>query len=182
MSAHGLLLAAGAGRRYGRPKATVADWLPRAVAALSGGGCAEVSVVLGAAPDVDLPAGTRRVLAAGWAEGMGASLRAGLEALSELEAAAVTAAVVHLVDLPDVGAPVVARLLAGGESTDRLARAAYDGRPGHPVLLGRGHWAGVLEGSAGDQGARRYLAARPVELVECGDLATGHDRDAPPPD
>jgi nicotine blue oxidoreductase len=58
-----------------------------------------------------------------------------------------------------------------------LARAAYDGEPGHPVLLGRDHWPGVVASAAGDRGARDYLAAREVTLVECGDLATGHDRD-----
>ena len=51
--------------------------------------------------------------------------------------------------------------------------------PGHPVLLGRHHWAEVAESATGDRGARDYLAANPVQLVECGDLATGHDRDSP---
>jgi CTP:molybdopterin cytidylyltransferase MocA len=60
-----------------------------------------------------------------------------------------------------------------------VARAAYDGVPGHPVLLGRDHWAGVLASAAGDRGARDYLATRPVVLVECGDLATGRDQDTP---
>jgi CTP:molybdopterin cytidylyltransferase MocA len=59
-----------------------------------------------------------------------------------------------------------------------LARAAYDGVPGHPVLFGRDHWPGVLETAHGDRGARAYLAGRDVELVECGDLATGHDVDS----
>jgi CTP:molybdopterin cytidylyltransferase MocA len=50
--------------------------------------------------------------------------------------------------------------------------------PGHPVLLGRDHWAGVVETSTGDRGARDYLASHEVALVECGDLATGADVDA----
>ncbi|MFC7504207.1 nucleotidyltransferase family protein, partial [Nocardioides sp. GCM10030258] len=58
-----------------------------------------------------------------------------------------------------------------------LARATYDGRPGHPVLLGHDHWAAVAAGADGDRGARDYLATHPLELVECGDLATGHDVD-----
>ncbi len=59
-----------------------------------------------------------------------------------------------------------------------LARATYEGRPGHPVLLGRAHWDGVIEAATGDQGARGYLAGRDdVEPVECGDLATGLDVD-----
>ena len=61
-----------------------------------------------------------------------------------------------------------------------LARAAYGGVPGHPVLLGRDHWPGVLESAQGDQGARSYLARHEVELIECGDLATGRDVDSRP--
>ena len=49
----GLLLAAGEGRRMGMPKALVREadgtsWLHRSLAALRDGGCAEVTVVLGA--------------------------------------------------------------------------------------------------------------------------------------
>ena len=60
-----------------------------------------------------------------------------------------------------------------------LARAAYDGVPGHPVLLGRGHWPDVVAVVTGDRGARDYLRGREVRLVECGDLATGRDVDHP---
>jgi nicotine blue oxidoreductase len=111
-----------------------------------------------------------------WADGMGASLRAGLAALDETDA---DAAVVHLVDLPGVTAAAVARLAAVA-GPDVLARAAYGGRPGHPVLLGRAHWAGVRAAAVGDAGARGYLAARAdVTLVECGDLAAPDDVDTP---
>ncbi|WP_460800259.1 nucleotidyltransferase family protein [Nocardioides pacificus] len=186
----GLLLAAGAGRRMGTPKALVHDadgtsWLLRSVAALRLGGCAEVTVVLGAASDqarallaaagspVDV------VVAPDWAEGMGASLRAGLEALGAgLPGQDADAVLVSLVDLPDVGAEVVSRVLAPGSGPATLRRASYDAVPGHPVLLGREHWAGVASSATGDRGARDYLAGRAVELVECGDLATGRDVDA----
>ena len=85
-------------------------------------------------------------------------------------------AVLTLVDLPDVTADVVRRVLEG-RSTQRRCGGDYDGRPGHPVVLGRDHWAGVLDSAAGDHGARDYLASRPVDLVESGDLATGRDVD-----
>ena len=162
MSVAGLLLAAGAGRRMGTPKALLRDerdvpYVDRALGRLLDGGCDLVTVVLGAAADevraildedgwcVD-PA-VDVVVAEDWAEGMGASLRAGL------------------------------RALAAGR--DSLARASYDGVPGHPVLLGRGHWAGVVETATGDRGARDYLRDRDVLTVECGDLATGRDVDTP---
>ncbi len=189
----GLLLAAGAGRRMGGPKALLRDgrgvpFLDRSIGALLDGGCAGVTVVLGADADVarallDEAGWTEDdavsvVVADDWASGMGASLRAGLAAL---EPSAADGVLVSLVDLPDVGEPVVRRLLGRPVVPDTLARASYDGEVGHPVLLGRAHWAGVLGSAGGDRGARDYLAehAAQVELVECGDLATGRDVDRP---
>ena len=177
----GLLLAAGAGRRFGSPKALAREpdgtsWLLRSVQALRP--CAEMVVVLGAEAEQAaalLPMSVSRIRADDWAEGMGASLRAGLLALTPTDH---DVALVSLVDLPDVDAAVVARLVAAATGPDVLARAAYDGVPGHPVLLGRDHWAGVVETSTGDRGARNYLACHEVALVECGDLATGADVDA----
>ena len=69
--------------------------------------------------------------------------------------------------------------LADPVDTATLRRAAYDGTPGHPVLIGRDHWAAVATAARGDRGARDYLAAHATALVECGDLATGVDVDSP---
>lgn len=179
MDAVGVLLAAGAGTRYGHPKALVPGWLSTAVAALGDGGCGQVLVVLGARADEArslVPADARVVVADDWAEGMSASLRTGLAAALETDAAR---AVLHLVDTPDVGADVVARVLAADGG---LVRASFDGRGGHPVVLGRAHWDGVRAAATGDHGARDYLRGRDdVVAVECGDLATGADVDTPPP-
>jgi molybdenum cofactor cytidylyltransferase/nicotine blue oxidoreductase len=183
----GLLLAAGAGRRMGQPKALVTDdggsWLVRGVGTLREGGCDRVTAVLGAEADrarvlldgLDV----RAVVADDWAEGMGASLRAGLRSLAGSEDVAVVVSLVDLPDLvPEVVRRVVARVLTSGDGPAALARASYDGKPGHPVLLGRDHWAGVAETARGDRGARDYLAGHEVTLVECGDLATGRDVDS----
>jgi CTP:molybdopterin cytidylyltransferase MocA len=180
----GLLLAAGAGSRMGRPKALVSDelgsWLLRACVTLRNGGCDDVVVVIGAeAPRArvllgDLPVDV--VEATDWADGMSASLRTGLAHTATGNA---DAALVHLVDLPDVGPEVVARLIQDA-SSGALARAVYDGRPGHPVLIGRDHWDGVVQEALGDLGARDYLVAHGVLEVECNDLAAGLGIDRPP--
>jgi CTP:molybdopterin cytidylyltransferase MocA len=83
------------------------------------------------------------------------------------------------VDLPGVTPAAVARLASGaGPST--LRRASYDGRPAHPVVLGREHWAAVVASAKGDAGARDYLKGNPaLKLVECADIATPDDVDTP---
>ena len=71
--------------------------------------------------------------------------------------------------------------LASGPGKDSVFADTFDGRPGHPVFLGRAHWPGLIDSLAGDEGARGYLAAHGVVEVECGDLATGRDQDTPGP-
>ena len=122
-----------------------------------------------------VPHGIGTLVASNWREGMGASLRAGLEEASTTEA---DAALIHLVDLPDVGSEVIARMLALGRA-DVLARATYGAVPGHPVLVGRNHWLGLASSAVGDRGGRSYLRRHGVRPVECGDLAHGRDVDTP---
>lgn len=184
MTAVGIVLAAGAGSRYGRPKATVVEegrsWLNLAVEALCDGGCAEVIVVLGAEIDEArtlLDGSVRVVVAEAWSDGISASLDRGLESAAEDER--FDRAVVTLVDLPDVDGRVVARVLAATAGGRTLARATFDGRPGHPVVLGRTHWEPVRAVVAGDRGAGPYLAEHGALAVECSDLATGVDVDVP---
>jgi CTP:molybdopterin cytidylyltransferase MocA len=171
----GVLLAAGAGTRYGMPKvlAEQGEWLASAVKALAEGGCDDVVVVLGAAV-VEVPAPARPVVAGYWADGMSASVRAGLAAVADADLA-----VLALVDTPDVGADVMRRVVAAA-SPSGLARATYRGLPGHPVVIARGFWPALVATLHGDEGARGFLGCRDdVALVECGDLATGRDIDRP---
>jgi nicotine blue oxidoreductase len=184
----GLVLAAGAGRRMGGPKAllrlspTGPSLVELAVTRLRDAGVAQVLVVVGAAAhNVTVraeKAGAVVVEAPDWDEGMGASLRRGLEALEATDA---RAALLMLVDLPDVGVDVHSRLLTSvdGDLDGVLVRAAYEGRAGHPVLLGREHWKLVSTQAVGDRGARAYFDTHVPQLVECGDLATGRDIDRP---
>ncbi|MFJ3669107.1 NTP transferase domain-containing protein [Streptomyces sp. NPDC090106] len=181
----GLLLAAGGGRRLGgRPKALLEHrgrpLVEHAVGALRAAGCSRVHVVLGAAADAVRERaaleGCVVVVNPGWADGMGSSLRAGLDSLSGTGA---RAALVSLVDQPGIGAPAYARVLAAYTDETSLASAAYDGVRGHPVLFGAAHWAGIAASATGDRGARAYLAAHreAVTLVECGDVAEPYDID-----
>jgi nicotine blue oxidoreductase len=175
LCAAGVLLAAGAGTRFGKPKVLAAqgEWLHRAVAALTGGGCVDVIVVLGAAV-VEVPAPARAVIAHAWADGVSASVRTGIEAAGDADVA-----VLLTVDTPDIGADVVRRVLdTAAGAPGGLARAYYGGRPGHPVAIARRHWPALLASLAGDEGARPFLSGRgDVVGVECGDLATGRDID-----
>jgi len=173
----GVLLAAGAGSRYGKPKVLVDAWLDSAVAALRDGGCADVVLVLGAA-EVPVREGVSAITALDWQQGLSASVRAGLVEADRLRA---DYAVLHVIDTPDVGPAVVARVLNHAlASRSGLARAYYGERPGHPVVIARRHWPDVLARLSGDQGAAAYLNSRPdVEVVDCGDLATGRDIDEP---
>ncbi|BCJ41979.1 4-diphosphocytidyl-2C-methyl-D-erythritol synthase [Actinoplanes ianthinogenes] len=175
----GLVLAAGAGRRYGMPKALVPYGkqmlVERAVETLGRAGCERILVVLGARAEevvrkADLP---QVVVNPDWASGMGSSLRAGLAALSGEDAV-----VVLLVDMPGVTAEAVRRVTAHA-APDALVMGGYQGRRGHPVLLGREHWQGAAAVATGDRGARDYLRAHEVLVVEVGDIADDTDLDHP---
>ncbi|GEJ99801.1 nucleotidyltransferase family protein [Streptomyces sp. ATE26] len=181
----GLLLAAGGGRRLGgRPKALLEHrgrpLVEHAVEVLRVAGCRRIHVVLGAAADdvrarADL-SGCLTVGNPGWAEGMGSSLRAGLDSLA---GTGVTAALVSLVDQPGIGPAAAARVLEAFEDENSLVSAAYEGVRGHPVLFGAAHWAGITASATGDRGARAYLRehAAALRLVECADVAEPYDID-----
>jgi len=176
----GVLLAAGEGSRFGQPKALVElnghTLAERGVNLLRAGGAHPILVVTGAAP-VELD-GTQSVYNPEWRTGMGSSLRAALQALSDTDVGAV---VVALADQPLVGAEAVARLIAAYRDGASVAVAAYHGQPRNPVLLAREHLAEVIAMATGDQGARTFLRTRPdlVTLVECGDTGRPDDIDTP---
>ena len=190
----GVLLAAGEGSRFGRPKALVEldgqTLAARGVNVLRTGGADPILVVIGAA-QVNLD-GIHTVYNEHWRTGMGSSLSAALRALTDTEGAEgaeapegaegaqdrpaatlpvdvdvdvdVGAVVVALADQPLVGTDAVARLIAAYRGGASVAVAGYHGKPRNPVLLAREHWPEVIATATGDQGARAFLRARP-ELV-----------------
>lgn len=177
----GLLLAAGAGRRFGMPKALVEHrgslLVESARRVLADGGCAPVVVVLGAAADevqakADL-GDAQVVVNDEWPTGMGSSLRCGIAALADVDTVLILP-----VDTPGVTAAAVRRVAAFA-SPRALVAASYAGVRGHPVLIGREHWSGVRELAVGDRGARDYLRSHTVAEVPCEDIAIGTDADRP---
>jgi CTP:molybdopterin cytidylyltransferase MocA len=184
MTVAGLLLAAGEGRRFGGPKALVRLdgelLVDRGVRLLSAAGCAPVVVVLGASArevaEQAAPSGAVVVVNDGWAEGIGSSLRTGLNALTDLHAPAV---VIALVDQPSVTPAVVTRLADQWRLGARAVVASYDGKPRNPVLLDASVWPQVCALAQGDVGAREWLRAHPegVVAIGCDDIASDADID-----
>jgi molybdenum cofactor cytidylyltransferase len=177
----GLILAAGAGRRFGSTKQLAElrgrPLLAHALAAmLAVDGLERVIVVLGHDADeirarVDF-GGAEVVIADDWATGQAASLRRGLAA-----AAGADAVVITLGDQPFITPAVITEALAQLPGHDAV-RAVYDGQPGHPVVLGRP----VLDAAGelhGDQGARELLARFNVRRWNAGHLADATDVDTP---
>ncbi|MFW7413540.1 nucleotidyltransferase family protein [Demequina sp. SO4-18] len=184
MDVTGVVLAAGAGSRAGGPKALRRNedgtpWLEIACRALRDAGCREVIIVLGADADAALnlvPRGALPVVATDWEDGQAASLRVGLAAAATSSTDAV---LLTLVDLPDQAAAAGRRVLDAALDDPRgtLARAHYDGEPGHPVLMGRDHWRDIADTVVGDMGAKDYLVRHLTIEVDCTDLGGGADVD-----
>jgi molybdenum cofactor cytidylyltransferase len=175
-----LVLAAGEGRRFGGAKlaadldgVTVLDHSVEAMLLVPA--IERIVVVLGAhAQEVseraDL-AEVETVIADGWREGISSSLRAGVDALVGSEALLIT-----LGDQPFITPQVIAAIVDQIDGPEPAARATYDGRPGHPVLVKRELYA-ALRLLRGDAGARDLLAKAGVREFECGHLCAPDDID-----
>lgn len=180
MTVAGLVLAAGAGRRFGGPKALArldgVRLVDIAVRTLREGGCEPVLVVSGAiALTVESATVVSNPL---WDKGIGSSLQAGVAALSGSDA---KAAIVLLVDTPWVS-PDAVRRLAERADASAAAIATYDARRGHPVWLRADIWSEVAELASGDVGAKAWLQAHPDQVVEVDCTGLGDPRDVDRPE
>lgn len=177
----GVVLAAGAGRRFGGGKQlALLDGRPLLEYALASAAAApELDrrfVVLGANADRILEAvdlhGHEPVRAEDWDEGLAASLRAGITAARD---AGADAALITLGDQPRVGAEAIARVI-GARGDTKAVRASYDGKPGHPTLLEASLFDTALA-LKGDEGARGVFKPEFTRLVPCDDIAVPTDID-----
>ena len=180
-----VVLAAGSGSRFGSSAKQLAelDGIPllehalRAVEAVPA--IERIVVVLGARAD-EVRAGVdfgqaEPVVCEDWADGQAASLRCGIAAVADAEAAVLT-----LGDMPRITPQVIARFadLAAEHGEHARARAVYDGQPGHPVVLGRAYFE-QISALRGDVGARDVLKAIGAYPIECSHLCSPADVDTP---
>ncbi len=182
-----VILAAGASTRMGAPKQLLElDGRPlvvRAAEAALASPAWPVVVVLGAHAESIRPALARLpVLIAdnpAWAEGMAASIRAGIATLRQFSRG-LDAAVIALCDQPAFSAASIATLVAAQRATGRsIVAARYGGRHGAPALFLREHFP-ALGALTGEEGARALLNDDParVAAVDLPELALDLDTPA----
>ncbi len=170
-----IVLAGGAGARFGGGKLTH-PWrggalIDGALAAAFAAPARTVTVVTGADPHVE-PAALafaertgeaarlRIIHCDGHAEGMGATLRAGIASLPP----DATGAYVFLGDMPAVPPAILPALAAALAAGAPAAAPRHDGQRGHPVLFSAELFP-QLRVLTGDQGARDLLRALGSGLV-----------------
>jgi molybdenum cofactor cytidylyltransferase len=180
-----LLLAAGASRRMGRPKQLLPvagqPLLRHAAGQALAAPVSPIFVVLGAqaaeiAPCLDGLA-LRIAVNSDWAEGLGSSVRTGLQALLA-DTPGLPAVIIALADQPDCPAAHYARLIAAHRETGRgIVASIADGTPRPPVLF-TAEWFPRLLALEGDAGARNLLQEQRAVLATVP-LATATDLDTP---
>ncbi len=169
-SVSAILLAAGAGSRFGGGKLLAGfegrPLIEHTLLMLRDAPVDETVVVVGGDAarlrEICEPYGARIIENPDWASGQSTSVRAGLRAMGR----DVRAAVVLLADQPLVRAGAVERLVAAFEGGAGVAVATYGGKRRNPVLFSRRVWPDLISELSGDEGARAVLRRRPELVVE----------------
>lgn len=110
------------------------------------------------------------------AEGMAASIRAGISALPDQ----FEAVMILPTDMPEIESQDLSHMAAQymGRDGPILRACASDGTPGHPVLFPRRYFDSLLA-IKGDHGARAILADAPVQYVALPGQHATTDLDTP---
>jgi molybdenum cofactor cytidylyltransferase len=177
----GLVLAAGAGTRFGQPKQLAEldgrPLLEHSIRAITAAPVDRVVVVLGAGAEQVMARinahGSEFRVCDRWDEGQSASLACGLAAVADCEAAVIT-----LGDQPRMSPEAIRRVIAARAEGVDAVRATYAGGPGHPVLLEQRLFERMRD-VTGDHGARNLLLSVHTREVACEDLGGGEDVDTP---
>ncbi|MFC3476800.1 nucleotidyltransferase family protein [Halobacterium litoreum] len=180
----GVLLAAGTSSRYGDANKLLADvdgapMVRRSAETLLAAGLAEVVVVVGYEADRVRDAldglDVRFVENPDYETGQASSVRAGVCALADADAA-----VFALGDMPYVDSESVRALVAAYEDGAGSALAAgFASERGNPVLFGARHFDALAD-SDGDTGGKQILlGAEDGAVVETGDAGVRRDVDRP---
>ena len=108
----------------------------------------------------------RSVINDRWAEGMGSSIRAGLEALKHCDReGAAKAVILMLCDQPFVTAAVINNLVTAFRSNSKgIVASEYGGILGVPALFAREYFA-ALVALSGAAGAKQFIAAHASEVM-----------------
>lgn len=170
MKTSAIILAAGAARRFGRPKQLLEidgeTLVHRACRTALEAGCEPVVLVLGANAPLVIPAGipgrVQVVENPDWQRGMGRSLAVGVGALADADADAV---VVLLADQPGVTPMTLKRMMASASGADTsIVLCDHGDTLGPPALFTARHFS-ELAALDGDEGGRSVIRKHPGASV-----------------
>jgi molybdenum cofactor cytidylyltransferase len=179
----GILLAAGASKRFGSDKLLhpLAGQTPVALAALANLRSAIPHVIAVVRPGTPVlehslsEAGATVILCVHAEQGMGASLSTAVAASGD-----VAGWVVALADMPFIRPETIGKIAASLAEGAAIVAPACRGERGHPVGLAA-RFRAQLEALRGDEGARSVLMANAdlVKLIEVDDPGIFRDIDTP---
>jgi molybdenum cofactor cytidylyltransferase len=165
-----VILAAGGSSRFGSPKQLAQfcgkTLVRRVVDVAQQAGCSPVVVVTGSnAAKVSREANTPVVKNRNWREGIGSSIRVGIDHLTDVKPE-IAAIVLLVCDQPFVDSELIGRLIALREKTGKdIVASSYSDTVGVPALFVRAVFS-ELQALEGDSGAKKLIFKNPNRVAE----------------